>query len=883
MRSILLVCAVSLYAAFAIATESEEVPASAGVTVELFEDVNAKKPWQLSDKPTTKWEQDVFAWTTLPNKYIRGGLISDWSNPFTLRAAAKVEFPSGEFEFLLRTKNRARLFIDGEVVLEHDKVLRKNADGHEEAPELPQPIRPEHNAPPSIHRELTKRVSLTAGTHEIRVEALVGGPSIRTEIGELCVAVAEFEKSDEPMFHVLETTVGSQWPLTDAAWHELKSRQLHLTSKRNTVERRAKLAEDADFWEQRHKIAREHVAAKQVEVPTVKQNEFANNAIDNFILSKLETESMKPLPIVGDMQFLRRVSLDVVGQTPSLKEIEDFTQDEAPERRSRLVDRLLDDPRWADHWVPYWQDVLAENPNILKASLNNTGPFRWWIYESFLDNKPMDQFATDLILMRGSKYRGGPAGFEMATQNDVPAANKALILSEAFLATNMNCARCHDSPVNDVTQKQLFSIAALLKRKAIELPKTSTVLSEAGGREPLIEVSLNSGDLILPHWPLPNLASDSLSGEMVQDAGDSREWLAAIVTSAHNERFAEVLVNRLWHRYTGRGLVDPLDDWADAEPSHPELLKFLAKELVSHNYDLKHVARMILTSQTYQRQTVSGAGETDEVADAGEADAGEADAGEADAGEKEAWFAAATRRRMTAEQIFDSLFAITGKPVHAETLTMDPEGRRPIKSFLNLGTPLRAWQFSSLSNERDRPALSLPVAQSANDLLKSFGWREARQDAATVRETTMTPTQPLELANGMIGRRLTGLSDDHAVTDLSLYSTSLDQIIDKLYLSFFTRNPTEHERSAIKEVLSDGFSDRVVAGATPQKDIYAWQRHAVSWSNHLHAKSSDIMLRLEARAREADPPTKRIDADWRERMEDVLWAIANNVEFMFVP
>ena len=103
--------------------------------------------------------------------------------------------------------------------------------------------------------------------------------------------------------------------------------------------------------------------------------------------------------------------------------------------------------------MPYWQDVLAENPNILKASLNNTGPFRWWIYESFLDNKPLDQLATDLILMKGSKYSGGPAGFEMATQNDVPAANKALILSEAFLATNMNCARCHDSPVNDVTQK----------------------------------------------------------------------------------------------------------------------------------------------------------------------------------------------------------------------------------------------------------------------------------------------------------------------------------------------------------------------------------------------------------------------------------------------
>lgn len=214
---------------------------------------------------------------------------------------------------------------------------------------------------------------------------------------------------------------------------------------------------------------------------------------------------------------------------------------------------------------------------------------------------------------------------------------------------------------------------------------------------------------------------------------------------------------------------------------------------------------------------------------------------------------------------------------------MDPEGRRPIKSFLNLGVPRRAWQFASLSNERDRPALSLPVAQSANDLLKAFGWREARQDATTSRDATMTPTQPLVLANGLMGRRLTGLSDDHAVTDLCLYASSLDQIVDQLYLSFFTRNPTDDERSAIAAVLNEGFEDRVVAGVTPLKNTYAWQRHAVSWSNHLHAESSDIMLQLESRARQADPPTERLEADWRQRMEDVLWALTNNVELVFVP
>lgn len=867
MRIALVSCALLCLVRIVLANEptlskNVAVDAAAMVTVELFEGVDAKKPWKLSErKPSEHWQQELFAWTDLPHKYIRGGLIDDRTNPFTLRASATMEFVDGDIELLLRSKNLARLLIDGEVVLEQKTSLRRNADGHEEVPDLPKPIRPGHHAPASIHKEVTTRVSLSAGEHELRLEVLVGGPSLRTEIGELCVCVAE---ADEPMFRVLACDRDSRPPLTDATWLAFKQQERLSLANLNTESRRRKLADDADFWVARHAIAKKHVSSNAVAVPQVVEPRFVNNDVDRFIVSDLESRDLTPAPVVGDLQFLRRVSLDLVGQTPSFQEVQQFLADDKPNRRARWIDRLLDDSRWADHWVPYWQDVLAENPNILKASLNNTGPFRWWIHESFLDNKPMDQFATDLVQMRGSKYTGGPAGFEMATQNDVPAANKALILAEAFLATNMNCARCHDSPVNDITQKQLFGMAAMLSRKAIELPKTSTVIVEEGGRVPLVEVSLHTGDLILPHWPLTELAQDSLSADMVRDPSNSREWLAAIITSATNVRFAQVMANRLWHRYLGRGLVEPLDDWTDAQPSHPRLLQFLARELVMHEYDLKHLARLILNSQTYQRAIA--AKPDDEGASSAEA-----------------WFGSATRRRLSAEQIFDSLFAITGKPIHAERLTMDPEGRRPIKSFLNLGIPRRAWQFSSLSNERDRPALSLPVAQSANDLLKAFGWREARQDAAAVRDTTMTPTQPLVLSNGIIGRRLVGLSDDHAVTELCLYANSVDEIIDKLYLTFFTRHPSDEERAAIDAVLAPGFEDRAVLNAARRVDTYQWQRHAVSWSNHLHSESSDIMLQLEQRARQGDPPTERLRADWRERMEDVLWAFVNNAELVFAP
>src|SRR6185312_17308613 len=95
-------------------------------------------------------------------------------------------------------------------------------------------------------------------------------------------------------------------------------------------------------------------------------------------------------PLTDELTFLRRVTLDTVGVVPTYQEVQDFLRDTRADRRARVIDRLLADARWADHWVGYWQDVLAENPNILNPTLNNSGPFRWWIHEALADNKPID-------------------------------------------------------------------------------------------------------------------------------------------------------------------------------------------------------------------------------------------------------------------------------------------------------------------------------------------------------------------------------------------------------------------------------------------------------------------------------------------------------------
>ena len=831
------------------------------VIVGIFEKVAEKDPWLVTDNPTAEYSQSSFAWNRLPKKYAEGGVIVDRSNPFLVRAEAHIELPAGEYEFLLWAKNLARLSANGETIVEQPHKLNRNADGHEVTPDLPPAYRPGLRPSPPGHHEVAATIQLAEGTHGFVLEALVGGKGLRTDLGELCVAISESDSGD---FHILSPTESGRLPLTQRGWRQWQvAAEQHLNSF-DTTHRRQTASQEDDYWQFRHQLAKQYYAELDpIDVPLATEADTAGNEIDHFLLQRLAEQSLAPARPVDDLAFLRRVTLDTVGVVPTLEEIQDFQSDTGTDKRARVIERLLSDDRWADHWVAYWQDVLAENPNILKASLNNTGPFRWWIYESFLDNKPFDRFATDLILMRGSRYSGGPAGFGMATQNDVPEANKALILAQAFLAENMKCARCHDSPTNDFTQKQLFRLAAMLRRKALELPASSTVSFDKEGRQPLVEASLRAGDQILPHWPLDQLATDELPAGMLRDAADPREWLAAIVTSPRNERFAKVIVNRLWHRYLGRGLISDVDDWSDAESTHPELLEFLVRTFVSDGYDIKALARLILNSQTYQRVVLTD--DTDQRYHG------------------EAMYASATRRRMTAEQVFDSLVAVSGKRTHAERLTMDPEGRRPISAFLNLGSPQRAWQFSSLSNERDRPALSLPVAQSANDLLKAFGWRESRQDPLTVRDRTMTPLQPLVLANGIMGRRLVGLSDDHAITELSLCNLPVDELVNVMFLSYLTRYPSSDEKRTIIDVLSAGYEERIVHDAVAVENAYQWQRHPVSWSNHLHPDSSTIMLELEQRAQIGDPPSLRLTADWRERMEDVLWAMANNPEFVFVP
>lgn len=588
----------------------------------------------------------------------------------------------------------------------------------------------------------------------------------------------------------------------------------------------------------------------------------------NWPAPPVTPEEVRIPPVVGDAAFLRRVTLDTIGLPPTAEELRAFLADPSPQKRAQAIDRLLADERTADHAMAMWQDLLAENPSLINATLNSTGPFRWFLYEAFRDGKPLDRIVTELILMRGSEGEGGSAGFGVAGENDAPLAAKGHIIAAAFQGIELQCARCHDSPYHSTLQRDLYALAAMLDRKPVSVPPSSTVPAaffENQDRSSLIRVTLKPGEPVAPTWPFAE-ATGSADGESVsalmENPDDTRERLAALVTSPRNERFAKVIVNHLWRRLIGAGFVEPANDWEGQNASHPELLAWMAHEFVSHDYDIKHIQRLILTSETYQREAIGR-----NLAAAPEV----------------RFFNAPDPRRLSAEEIVDSLHAALGRSMDVEELTFNPNGFRPSGKLISLGVPSRAWMLASLANERDRPSLNLPKAATVATMMEAFGWTGARQMPRCDRESEANVLQPGIMSNSLLAATLTRVTPESTLAEIAINAESPESLVDILFARILSRAPNAAERHAMAEALRGGFSDRVV----PPGEVVAPPSPAplprVTWFNHLQPEANTIAQERERLARLGPPPDPRFQPSWREAFEDVLWSLINTREFVWMP
>lgn len=809
--------------------------------------------------PTLRYTESAFGFPRVPTKFSNNGLALDYSEPFVLKATMTRVLPAGIYRFRLRSKGSARFEVDGEV-LAMTKRQKPNRSSNDPLPPPVEhedsPVRPVHFP----HQDKVITLELDGAEHKFVLIALIGSYGLTPDPAELLVSYARPDELDRLLG-------GDDTPLlTDEGWESYRDRVIARHDTGDITRRRA--VDDAveAAWAERHRKVREWLKTQPApEVPAVSSEDAVSNDIDRFIQAKLEAASVGAMPLTSDLEFFRRLSLDTIGLIPTADEIRAYLADPLEVRRQRAVEKRLSHPGWADNWIPYWQDVLAENPGILKPDLNNTGPFRWWLHQAFSDGLPFDRLVTELVEMEGSLHKGAPRAFGMASLNDAPMAAKADVLSQAFLGRKLSCARCHDAPFHPFKQQDLFSMAALLEGKPIKLPETSTVPLREGARKPYVTISLKPGDAINPHWPFQDLKAAKVVAEPPNNTSvPTRHQLATLLVDPQNERFAQVVVNRVWKRYMGRGLVEPAHDWSEAETSHPELLRYLAREFVANDYDLKHLAGLIFSSQAYQRKS------DPQASDPGN--------------ERHTLFSGPLRRRLSAEQLVDSLHLAAGKALDVEELNLNPLGDRPLRQFLNMGVPRRAWEMTALSNERDRPSLALPRAQAVVDVLTTFGWRQARQDPATVRDDGPSPMQTLMLANGPLGTRITRLSDDSAFTRLALEDRSLDDLIQETYLRVLSRPPTDSERHLFKDYLQPTYADRRVEGVEVEEiDLSKKTDTRVSWANHMDAKANLIRMEEERKVRMGDDPTEALQPAFRERYEDVVWALVNSPEFKLIP
>lgn len=332
-----------------------------------------------------------------------------------------------------------------------------------------------------------------------------------------------------------------------------------------------------------------------------------------------ENKITRPLPL-GDAAFIRRVTLDLTGLLPEPADVDAFVADPSQGKREKLVASILDrNTDYAEHWLSFWNDLLRNDYQGTGYIDGGRSQITGWLYRALVENKPYDQFARELLAPPTDESRGFIEGIQW--RGSVNASQTREIqfsqsISQTFLGLNMKCASCHDSFVDRWKLDQAYGLAAIFAERPLEIARCDKP----------------TGRMAKPGWIFPEL------GEVDANAPkpERLKQLAGLMTHPENGRFTRTIVNRLWQRLMGRGIVHPVDAM-DTEPWSEDLLDHLAVRFVEDGYDLKKALAFIVSSRAYQSESVT-----------------------VDKAEELAIFRGPLPKRMSAEQFVDAVWSITG-------------------------------------------------------------------------------------------------------------------------------------------------------------------------------------------------------------------------------
>ncbi|MFM7071326.1 MAG: DUF1549 and DUF1553 domain-containing protein [Planctomycetota bacterium] len=323
------------------------------------------------------------------------------------------------------------------------------------------------------------------------------------------------------------------------------------------------------------------------------------NFIDRLVWDKLAKMGLPPSPVADDSTFLRRVYLDVTGTLPTGDEARRFLDDQAPNKRERLISELLDRPEYASYWAMKWSNLLRADK--VKVTPQATVGLTRWLRRQFATNRPYDQMVRDILTAQGPIQNESPAAFFKAVDQPELASRS---VSQLFLGVRIECAQCHHHPSERWGQDDYAGLVGFFTGVATKkLPEGGEAIIAKTGTD---AKHPRSGELV-PARVLGGTAAD-FTGER-----DRRRVLATWATAQDNPFFAKAIANRLWAHYFGRGLVEPIDDLRDTNPATNEpLLAALEAHLKEVRFDLKAFTRTLLSSSVYQLSSETTTGNQDD-------------------------------------------------------------------------------------------------------------------------------------------------------------------------------------------------------------------------------------------------------------------------------
>jgi len=550
---------------------------------------------------------------------------------------------------------------------------------------------------------------------------------------------------------------------------------------------------------------------------------FDAPAIDSALHDAWKAAGVVPGPRADDTTFLRRVTIDITGTVPTPDDVTKFAADPAPDKRAKLVEKLLASPEYAQHWMNYWDDVLMGREN--RGNQVDRIAFRYWLKARFEASSPWDRIVRDLVSATGQNSVGGPkikgpalaaqiplgAKFDEEDIEELRKVNGAVnwtlrfvdapqdlagSASRTFLGVQIQCAQCHDHKTEKWKQDDFRRFANAFLHARIE--------QLDGGKQMgmVRRLELVDAPKVAPRYvknadtgPIANVKARALDGTDLDKGDGTRKALAEWMTSKQNPWFAKAFVNRMWGHFIGRGFYDPVDDMRETnQPVMVELLDKIAADFAAHDFDIKHLIRTITATEAYQ------------LAASKDADPKGADP------ENKLW----SRFHLVPlgpEELLNALFRVTNIEAAAE--------KAGVKN----------------------------LDQLRMQLVRQYAFLFDVDEADDVPDYSGTVSQALVLLNGALVAQGSRALPNTALGDFLAMKGGDAEKVDALTLRVLSRKPTDDERT--KWVT---YVQNATKAAPPAP------------------KAGGPLARLDKNAK-SDPRTAAY--------EDVLWAMLNSSEFVF--